>query len=206
MSDVRRRTDWRPAGKNLIGGGLLDPGPGRLVEDLEQRPGVLAGLEGRPPQRRRARDGLRPCHDAQESAGDAEADPLGLGDGGELLLRVAGDLDGSLQASAEGPILGLPVGELSPEVLDPSVGCRALDGHDDLLGLAVERLAGSLTILGHRGDVAVSAAEDGEGTGDALGDRGHQHALRRGRSGDHAHDCTRLDANCPLTTPEEGPS
>ena len=30
--------------KNLIGGGLLDPRPDRLVEDLEQGPGVLTGL------------------------------------------------------------------------------------------------------------------------------------------------------------------
>jgi hypothetical protein len=32
--------------KNLIGGGLLDLGPGRLVEDLQQAAGVLSGLEG----------------------------------------------------------------------------------------------------------------------------------------------------------------
>ena len=152
---------------------MLDPGPGRLVEDLEQGPGVLAGLQGRPPQRRHARDGLRSGHDVQESAGDAEADPLGLGDGGELLLLVAGDLHGSLQAPAEGPILGLPVGELSPEVVDPSFGRCALDRIDDLLGLTVERLSGLPTILGHPGEVAVLAAEDGEGAGDALRDRGH---------------------------------
>jgi hypothetical protein len=118
---------------------------------------VLAGLQRRPPQCRHAWDGLRSGHDLQESASDAEADPLRLCNGDELLLPVAGDLDGPLQAAAKGPILGLPVGELSPEVVDPGFGRRAIDGLDDLLGLAVERLSGSVAILGHRGDVAVSA-------------------------------------------------
>ena len=73
---------------------MFDPGPGRLVEDLEQGPGVLAGLQRRPPQCRHARDRLRSGHDLQEPAGDAEADPLGLGQGGELVLPIAGDLHG----------------------------------------------------------------------------------------------------------------
>ena len=72
------------------------------------------GLEGRPPQCRHAGHRLRTGHDLQEPAGDAEADPLGLGDGGELVLRVAGDLHGPLQSSAQGPILGLLVGQASP--------------------------------------------------------------------------------------------
>jgi hypothetical protein len=179
---------------------LFDPGPGRLVEDLEQGPGVLAGLQSRPTQRRHARDGLRSGHDVQESAGDAEADPLGLGDGGELLLLVAGDLHGSLQAPTKGSILGLPVGELSPEVVDPSFGRCAVDRIDDLLGLAVERLSGLLTVLGHPGDVAVLAAEDGEGAGDALRDRGHGDSLRGGRSRvtpTIAHTSTRIVHQLP---------
>jgi hypothetical protein len=109
----------------------------------------------------------------QEPAGDAEADPLGLGDRGELLLLVAGDLHRLLQPLAEGPILGLLVGESSPEVVDPCFGRLAFDGLDDLLGLTVERLAGLVAIVGHRGDLAVSTAEDGEGAGDTLGDGGH---------------------------------
>jgi hypothetical protein len=191
--------------KNLIGDGLLDTGPGRLVEDPEQEAGVPAGLRGRPPQRRHARDGLRPGRDVQESAGDAEADPLGLGHGGELILLPAGDLHGPLQTPAKGPILGLVVGDLSPEVVNPSLGRGPADGLDDLPGLAVERLAGLLTILGHRGDVAVRTAEDSESAGDALGDRGHGGTFRRDRSRDHAHDCTRLDANCPPITTKGRP-
>jgi hypothetical protein len=160
--------------KNLIGGGLLDPGPGGLVEDLEQRPGVPTGLEGRPSQGRHARYRLRSGHDVQESAGDAQADPLGLGDCGELLLLLAGDLHGPLQPHAKGPILGLLVGQVSPQFFDAGLGRAAIDGLDDLLGLTVERLAGSVAILGHPGDVAVSTAEDGERAGDSLGDRGHR--------------------------------
>jgi hypothetical protein len=160
--------------KNLIGGGLLDPGPGRLVEGTEQGPGVPAGVEGRPTQCRHAGDRHRSGHDVQEPAGDAEADALGLGDRGELVLRVAGDPYGVLQPLAEGPILGLLVGQASPQLLEPGLGGGAVDGRDGLLGLTVERLAGLVAILGHPGDVAVSTAKYGEGAGDTAGDRGHR--------------------------------
>src|SRR4051794_6322148 len=76
--------------KNLIGGGLLDLGPGGLIEHPEQATGPIPRPEGRPPQRRDARDGLRPGDDSQEPTGDAQADALGLGDDGELVLLVAG--------------------------------------------------------------------------------------------------------------------
>ncbi len=185
---------------------MFDPGPGRLVEDPEQGAGPPAGLAGRPPQRRDAGDGLRSGHDVQEPAGDAEADPLRLGDGSELVLLVGSDLDGSPQPRAEGPILGLLVGEAAPQFLDAGFGRDAVHGLDDLLGLTVERLSGLLTVLGHLGDVAVPAAEDGEGGGDALGDRGHGDLLRRGRSRDHTHDCTRLDGNCPPTAQGKRPA
>ena len=89
--------------KNLVGGALFDLGPGRLVEHLEQRAGLLAGLEGRPPQRRHARTASRPRHDPQQPPGHAQADPLGLGDGGELVLLVGGDLDGVSRAALGGP-------------------------------------------------------------------------------------------------------
>jgi hypothetical protein len=110
----------------------------------------------------------------QEPADDAETDPLGLGDRGEFVLLVAGDLHGVLQALAEGPILGLLDGQASPQLLDPGLGRGAIDGHDDLLSLAVERLTGLVAIFGHGSDVAVSAAQDGEGAGDTLGDGGHR--------------------------------
>jgi len=183
---------------------LFHPGPGRLVEDREEGTGLLAGLEGGASQCRHAGDRHRSGHDEQEPAGDAEADPLGLGDGGELILLVSGDLDGSLQAAAKEPILGLAVGELLPEVFDPSFGRRAIDGLDDLLGLAIERLAGLLAVPCHRGHVAVLAAEDTQGAGDPLGDRGHGDSLRHGQPWHHAHDCTRLDANCPPTSSSKG--
>jgi hypothetical protein len=193
------RAGARP--KNLIGGGLLDPGPGRIVEDFEQGPGVLTGLEGRPSQGRHARDRPRSGHDVQEAAGDAEADPLGLGHGGELVLRLTGDLDGVFESLLEGLDLGEAAVELPLKFVDAGLGRGAIDGLGDLLGLAVERLSRFLTALGHRGDIAVSTAEDGEGAGNALGDGGHDDALRRSRSRDHAHDCTRLNANCPRITP-----
>jgi hypothetical protein len=120
---------------------LLDLGPGRLVEHPEQAAGALAGLEGRPPQGRHAGDRLRPGHDPQEPAGHAQADPLGLGDDGELVLLLGGDLDGEFQPLLEGLDLGLPPGELLLEIVDAGLGRGAIHGEGDTLGLAVERLA-----------------------------------------------------------------
>lgn len=127
--------------KNLISGDLVDLGPCRLIEDLEQAAGVLAGLEGRPSQGRHARGGSRPRHDLQESPGDAEADPLGLGDDGELGLLLGGDPEGEFQLILEGLDFSLPLGEFPVKPVDPGLDPNAIDGLDDLHGLAIERLA-----------------------------------------------------------------
>lgn len=169
--------------KNLIGGGLLDRGPGLLVEHLEQLAGAFARLQGRPSQRRHARGGVRPRHDLQEAPGGTQTDPLGLGDSGELILFVGGDLHGVLQPLSEGLDLSVLLGELPLKVVDAGLGRGAVHGVDDLLGLAIERLPRLLPIPRHLGDVTVSAAQDGEGAGDALRDRAHGDSLRRGRSG-----------------------
>jgi hypothetical protein len=152
---------------------LLDLGAGRLIEHLEQSAGALAGLEGRPSQGRHARGGSRPRHDLEESPGDAEADPLGPGDDGELGLLLGGDLAGELQLLPEGVNFGVPLGELSVKPVDPGLDHNAVDGLDDHLGLAIERLPRLSAFLGHPSDVAVSAAEDSEGAGDTLRDRDH---------------------------------
>ncbi len=184
---------------------MFDPGPRRPVEDPEQNASVLSGLEGGASQRRHTRDGLGSGHDAQEPLCDAQADALGLGDSGEFVLLVASDLDGVLQPRAEGPILGLLVGQSSPQVIDAGFGRGAVDGLDDLLGLAVERLTRLLPIVGQRDDIAVSATENGEGAGDALRDCGHGDAFCRDWWRYHPHDCTRLDGNCPQITTGERP-
>jgi hypothetical protein len=141
--------------KNLIGGDLLDPGAGRLVEHAEQEAGPLARLARAASQGRHARDGGRPRHDSQESPGHAQADPLGLGDGGELVLLVGSDLDGVFETLPESIDLGLPLGQLLLKLVDSAPGRGAVDGIGDLPGFAVERLAGSLTVLGHWGDVTI---------------------------------------------------
>ena len=159
--------------KNLIGGDLADVGPCHLIKDLEQAAGVLAGLEGGTPEGRHAGDGLGPGHDPQESPGDAEADPLGLGDDGELGLLLGGDLEGELQPILEGLDFGMPLGEFSTKAVDSGLGRDAIDGLDDLLGLAIERLPRLIAVLGHPGKITVSTTEDGEGAGDPLREGGH---------------------------------
>jgi len=126
--------------KNLIGGDLLDPGPGRLVEHAEQEAGPLAGLGGGTSQGRHAQDRGRPRHEPQEPPGHAQADPLGLGDGGELVLLLGGDLDGVLEPLLERLDLGLALGQLPLKLVDSAPGRGAIDGLGDLLGLAVARL------------------------------------------------------------------
>lgn len=179
-------------------------GPCRLIEDLKQGVGAPTGLEGGPPERRHAGDGHRSGHDLQESPGDAETDTLGLGDDGELGLLLGGDLVGEPQLLLEGLDFRVPLGELPVKLVDPGLDSDAIDGFDDLLGLAIERLPRLIAVLGHRGDVAVSAAEDGEGAGDTLRDRGHGARSVEGRSRDHAHDCTRPDGNCPRSASSRG--
>jgi len=152
---------------------LLDPGTGRLVEDSEQAAGPLPRPESGPPQRRDAGDGLRPGHDVQEPTGDAQADALGLGDGGEFVLLLGGDLDGTIQPLPEGLDLGLLLGEVALKVIDPGSGRGTVHGLGDLVGLAVERLPRLIAVVGQLGDIAVSSAENREGTGDSLRDRGH---------------------------------
>jgi hypothetical protein len=120
---------------------LLDPGPGRLVEHAEQEAGPLASLAGGASQGRHTRDGGRRRHDVHESPGHAQADPLGLGDGGELLLLLGSDLDDVFEPLPEFLDLGLPLGQLLLKLVDSAPGRGAVDGIGDLPGLAVERLS-----------------------------------------------------------------
>jgi hypothetical protein len=82
----------------------------------------------------------RPRHDPQEPPGHAQADPLGLRDGGELVLLIGRDLDGVPQSLLESLNLGLLPGELLPEFIDAGLGRSAVHGVGDVLRLAVERL------------------------------------------------------------------
>ena len=135
--------------KNLVGGGLLDPGPGDLVEHLEQVAGLFAGFQGRASQGRPAGSGFRPGHDVQESPSHAQADPLGLGDGGELVLLLGRDLDGVPESLLEVIDLGLPLGQLLLKLVDLVLDRGAIDGIGDLLGLAIERLGCTFRDLIH---------------------------------------------------------
>jgi len=98
------------------------------------------------------------------------------------VLLVWGHLDGPLQSPLKGVDLGPLLGELSLKIVDAGLRRGTIHGFNDLLGLAVERLSRLLAVLCHRGDVAVAAAEDGEGAGDPLRDRGHEaHSIEANR-------------------------
>jgi hypothetical protein len=180
---------------------LFDLGPGLLIEHREQGAGPHAGLPGRPSQGGHARGGGPSLHDPQQSPGDAQADPLGLGDGGELVLCVGGDLHGMLEPLVKGVIFRLLLGQLPLEFVDAGLGGGPVQGVHDFMSLAVEGLPRLLPVLSHPRDIAVRAEENGEGTGDALRDRGHGNALHQGQSREDAHDCTHSDGNCPPSTP-----
>ena len=66
--------------------------------------------------------------------------PLGLGDGGELVLLVGGDLDRVFQPLLEGLDLGPLLGKLSLKLVESGLGRGAVHGVGDLFGLAVQRL------------------------------------------------------------------
>jgi hypothetical protein len=56
------------------------------------------------------------------------------------VVLLGGDLHGVLEPLLEGLDLGPVFGELSLELIEPGFGRGAVDGLDDLAGLAVERL------------------------------------------------------------------
>jgi hypothetical protein len=71
----------------------------------------------------------------------SQANPLGLGDGGKLVLLLGGDLYRAVQSLLEGFDLSLPLGELLLELVDAGLGRGAVHGTGDLFGLAVQRLS-----------------------------------------------------------------
>ena len=178
---------------------MFDAGPRYLVEDFQQAAGVLASLEGSPPQGGDAGGGVGSVDDLKQASGDTEADALGLGDGGEVVVELRGEDDGVLESVVEGLNLGVLAVELFLEPLAASQGGLGIEGQDDVVSLAVEGLSRLLAALGHGGDVTVSSAQDGKGRGDALGDRGHGESIRRGqgRGSSDPDDCTCPDGNCP---------
>ncbi len=94
------------------------------------------------------------------------------------MLRLRGDLDGGFQAVLQGLDLLPLCGKLVVELVDPGLGRDGLNRFSHLLGLAVERLPRPITASGHLGDVAISTAEDREGTGNPLRDGRHgRHSL-----------------------------
>lgn len=159
--------------KNLIGGGLLDTGPGHLVEDGEQGRRLVAGVLGGSAQGGDAGCRRRATDDLEQATSDREADAFGLGDGGEVLLHLRGEQDGTSESFLERPNLGLLAVELLAKLVDLGLGDLALDGLNDLMSLTVEGLAGLGSLLSQGGDTAITAAQNRETAGDELRKAGH---------------------------------
>jgi hypothetical protein len=115
------------------------------------------------------RRGRRTETDSEQGAGGAEADPQGLGGGGELGLAVGVEDDGSseLLLPFGGAALGL--GEALLEVVELAAVGGALDDGGGGVGLAVKGLAANAALRGQGGDVAVVTEEDGVGAGQGGG-------------------------------------
>ena len=144
-----------------------------------------------------------PLDDLEQASGDAETDALGLGDGGEVVVDFRGEDDGVLEPVVKGLDLGVLPIELILELSDTSLGGVTGDGFDDVVSFTIEGLSRPLALPGHRGDIAVSAAQDGKGTGDPLGDQGHDETIRRGRRRNTptiAHAPTRIVQENPTET------
>ena len=142
---------------------------------------MLSRLDGGASQGGDAGGGLRSADDLEQPPGDAEADALGLSDGGEVVVDFRREDDSVLEPVVEGLDLSVLPVELLLEPVDPSYGGVAVDGLDDVVSFAVEGLSRLVAVFGHRGDVAIAAAKDGKGTGDPLGDGGHGKSIRRGQ-------------------------
>ena len=153
---------------HLVGGHLLGPGAGELVEHSQRRRGLAAGLLGPPPQAGHGRGG-RAEEDRQQGAGGGQADALGLGRGGEPGLPVGPPGDGPRQLLAQAVGLGPGLGELAAQLGQGPREAVGVEVAGDGLGLAVQPLPRGAAAAGQAGDVAVTAPEDGVGAGDAVG-------------------------------------
>jgi len=144
---------------------LLDERPGEVIEDLQQRPRLLAsGL--RPATQLGYAGGPCTQRNLQEAAGDGEADALGLGHGGELGLAVVVEKDRVSEASLQGVATGLALVELLSEAED--FLALAVQVLQDGVAVAVDGLSAEVMQLGEACDIAVATEEDGGGAAKAI--------------------------------------
>jgi hypothetical protein len=154
------------AEEDLVGGDLLGAGAASGVKDLEQGGRLLGGDLGHAAERRHGW-GLAAEQDGQKASGDGEADAFGLGSAGELGLAfgVAGDNLGAL-AFELGDTVVQPL-LLLEQFLEALAFVAALNGAEDLGGVAVEGLSGGAAASGALRDGAVAMFEDSGSVGDA---------------------------------------
>jgi len=103
----------------------------------------------------------------QETAGDGQADALGLGGAGKGGQGILVEKNGVVKQCLElGKVAAQGV-QLLAECLELRRVVVLLEGVQESLGVAVEGLAGKALGLGASGDVAVGPVEDSGGIGDA---------------------------------------
>jgi hypothetical protein len=164
------------AKENLIAGALADPIPAVTVEYFQQRRGAEGG---------RTREAAEPGDAGQtgrtlrfvgqrlsqqrrqQAAGDGQTDALGLGDAGELSQGVGIDEHGLLPLAEQRRVVSAEAVDLVLEILQEPLGSSAIDGLENLGGVAVKGLPGESRALGLLGDGAIRSVTDGCGVGDA---------------------------------------
>ena len=110
--------------------------------------------------------GLVAQEDAEQAAGDRQADAFGLGGAGELGLQVGGEDDGPAPLGLELLQAGSQVGDLLLQAGELLLLGGAVEVAEDGVGFAVEALARDAALLGVVADVAAAAEADDGGTGE----------------------------------------
>jgi hypothetical protein len=167
---------WFLAEEDLIGGGLFDAGPAELIQDGQQFRAASAGLLAEAAElgdtgrltflARLLASGLVQ-QDGEQAAADGQADAFGLGSAGKGGAAIVVEEEGVGKQVVELSEALLEGGDLFAEMLELMLRVVSVKGAQELLGVAVESLAGEAEQAGALGDQPVWTVEDGMGIGDA---------------------------------------
>jgi hypothetical protein len=154
--------------EDLIGHGLTHTRPAVLVGDLEQRRGPLGSSLGPAAEFGNAGGALAE-NDLQEAVGHGQADPDGLGRGGELGLAILVKDNGVVKAALQVVTAGLGLFELLAKVEGNRAVRLCVEIVADGVAVSVDGLAAESVFGCQACNRAVASEESGGGAGNALG-------------------------------------